>query len=173
MCYGLEVFTLRHTEAFSTKMFSENQSAENVLLLPCPQRNACVMIHSFEVKRLKFVSSKQPTRSMDHKDSYFYNSAISKHVIQARFVVEMGSHPTKRFLFNHTTPFSTKGLEKSLCDFTGSAFVQCENPVVRFICSYNVHGETFRCAQTVSLHCNVRTRAELTKPAKLIIIQVK
>ncbi len=44
-------------------------------------------------------------------------------------MVEMGSHPTKRFLFNHTTPFSTKGLEKSLCDFTGTFFVQCENPV--------------------------------------------
>ncbi len=37
----------------------------------------------------------------------------------------------KRFLFNHTNPFSTKGLEKSLCDFTGIIFVlQCENPVV-------------------------------------------
>ncbi len=41
--------------------------------------------------------------------------------------------PTEQngFLFNHmcTTPFSTKGLKKSLCDFTGSIFVQCENPV--------------------------------------------
>ncbi len=45
-------------------------------------------------------------------------------------MVEMGSHPTKRFLFNHTTPFLTKGLEKSLCDFTGTIFVQCENPVL-------------------------------------------
>ncbi len=44
-------------------------------------------------------------------------------------MVEMGSHPTKRFLFNHTTPFSTKGLEKSLCDFTETILVQCENPV--------------------------------------------
>ncbi len=32
-------------------------------------------------------------------------------------------------MFNHTTPFSTKGLEKSLCDFTGTIFVQWENPV--------------------------------------------
>ncbi len=59
----------------------------------------------------------------------FYKSAISKRVVRARIVVEMGSHPTKRFLFNHTTPFSTKGLKKSLCDFTGTIFVQCENPV--------------------------------------------
>ena len=44
-------------------------------------------------------------------------------------MVEMGSHPTKRFLFNHTTPFSTKGLKKSLRDFTGTIFVSCENPV--------------------------------------------
>ncbi len=41
----------------------------------------------------------------------------------------MDSHPTKRFLFNHTAPFSTKGLKKSLCDFAGTTFVQCENPV--------------------------------------------
>ncbi len=54
----------------------------------------------------------------------------SPQVVRARIVVEMGSHPTKRFLFNHTTPFSTKGHEKSLCDFTGTIFVQCENPVI-------------------------------------------
>ncbi len=59
----------------------------------------------------------------------FYCSAISKHVVRAGIVVEMGSHPRKRFLFNPRTPFSTKGLEKSLCDFTGTIFVQCENPV--------------------------------------------
>ncbi len=29
------------------------------------------------------------------------------------------------------TPFLTKGLTKSLCDFTGTIFVQCENPVVK------------------------------------------
>ncbi len=63
-------------------------------------------------------------------DLFFYNFAISKHVVRARIVVETGSHPTKRFLFNHTTPFLTKGLEKSLCDFTGTIFVQCENPVL-------------------------------------------
>ncbi len=27
------------------------------------------------------------------------------------------------------TLFSTKGLEKSLCDCTGTIFVQCENPI--------------------------------------------
>ncbi len=53
---------------------------------------------------------------MSDRKLRFYNSAISKHVVRARIVVEMGSHPTKRFLFSHTTPFSTKGLEKSLCD---------------------------------------------------------
>ncbi len=42
-----------------------------------------------------------------------------------------GFSPCKKgsFLFNHTTPFLTEGLEKSLCDFTGTIFVQCENPV--------------------------------------------
>ncbi len=43
-----------------------------------------------------------PTRPIRERE--FYNSAISKHVTRARIVVEMGSHPTKRFLFNHTTP---------------------------------------------------------------------
>ncbi len=72
---------------------------------------------------------------------YFYNSAISKHVVRPRIVVEMGSRPTKMVLFNHTTPFSTKGLEKSLCDFTGTVFVQCENPVlVSGCCVSQKHG---------------------------------
>ncbi len=31
-------------------------------------------------------------------ESFFYNYAISKHVVRARIVIEMGSHPTKRFL---------------------------------------------------------------------------
>ncbi len=31
----------------------------------------------------------------------------------------------RRNRFNHTTPFSTKSLKKSLCDFTGAIFVQC------------------------------------------------
>ncbi len=35
----------------------------------------------------------------------------------------------KGFLVNHKTPFLTKGLEKSLCDFTGTIYVLCENPV--------------------------------------------
>ena len=56
----------------------------------------------------------------------FHNHAITKPVLCARIVVEMGSHPTKLFLFNHITPFSTKGLEKSLCDFTGTIFAQYE-----------------------------------------------
>ncbi len=64
------------------------------------------------------------------RQTQFYHSAISEHVVRARIMVEIGSHPTKRFLFNHTTPFSTKGLEKSLCDFAGTIFVQCENPVI-------------------------------------------
>ncbi len=65
----------------------------------------------------------------DFVEDVGFNSAITKPVECARNVVEMGSHPTKRFLFNHTTPFSTKGLEKSLCDSTGTIFVQCENHV--------------------------------------------
>ncbi len=41
--------------------------------------------------------------------------------VRARIVVEMGSHTTKLVPVQyHTTPFSTKGLEKSLCDFTGT-----------------------------------------------------
>ncbi len=60
----------------------------------------------------------------------FYHSAITQPVVCACIMVEMGSHLPKGFLFNHTTPFSTKGLEKSLCDFTGTIFVQCEKPKV-------------------------------------------
>ena len=60
----------------------------------------------------------------------FYNSAITKPVVCAHIVVERVLTLQKGFLFNHTTPFSTKGLEKSLCDFTGTIFVQCENPVI-------------------------------------------
>ncbi len=39
----------------------------------------------------------------------------------------------KWFLFNHTTVFSTKGLEESLHDFTRTIFVpvQCGNPIFR------------------------------------------
>ncbi len=33
------------------------------------------------------------------------------------------------YQFKHTTPFSTKNLEKSLCDLTETIFVQCENSV--------------------------------------------
>ncbi len=90
----------------------------------------------------------------------FYNSAISKHVIRARIKVEMGSHPTKRFLFNHTTPFLTKGLEKSLCDFTGTFFVWCENPVISYFgqtdntaCGLNVARHVF-CMRLI-LPCSV------------------
>ena len=56
-------------------------------------------------------------------------SAIKKPGVGARIVVEMGSHIPKGFLFNDTTLFSTstKGMEKSLRDFTGNHF--CENPV--------------------------------------------
>ncbi len=57
----------------------------------------------------------------------FCNSAITKPVVCARIVVEISS---AWFVFNHTTPFSTKGLEKSLCGFPGTIFVQCENPVI-------------------------------------------
>ncbi len=61
----------------------------------------------------------------------FYNSAITKPDLCAHIMVEMGSHLTKKeFLFNHTTLFSTKGLEKSLYDFTGTIFAQCENLVI-------------------------------------------
>ncbi len=35
----------------------------------------------------------------------------------------MASHLTKGFLFSHTALFLTKGLEKSLCDFTGKNLV--------------------------------------------------
>ncbi len=51
---------------------------------------------------------------------------------QKRSHVLVGSHLQKwflLFLFNHTTPFSTKGLDKSLFDFTGTIIAQCENPV--------------------------------------------
>ena len=79
-------------------------------------------------------------------ESVFYNSAISKHVVRARIVVEMGSHPTKRFLFNHTTPFLTKGLEKSLCDFTGTGNYFCAvwEPCLLLLWSFpEVHANPF------------------------------
>ncbi len=59
-------------------------------------------------------------------------------------MVEMDSHPTKRFLFNHTTHFVTKGIEKSLCDFTGTMFVESENPVLDCL---------LRCCFKTSLGC--------------------
>ncbi len=34
----------------------------------------------------------------------------------------------KGFMFIHTTPFLTKGFEKSLCNFVGTTFALCENP---------------------------------------------
>ncbi len=76
-----------------------------------------------------------------------FSSAITKPDICARIVVEMGSHLTKGFLFNHTTPFSTKGLEKSLCDFTRTIFVQSENPVVW---SGGLFVDVARCSAPVS-----------------------
>ncbi len=46
--------------------------------------------------------------------------------------------------FNHTTAFSTKCLEKSLCNFTGTIFLQSENHVVSYC------AETFECDTSVS-----------------------
>ncbi len=46
-------------------------------------------------------------------------------------VVEVSSHTEKRFLFNHTTLFSTKCLQKSLYDFTGTTFSARVNPYIR------------------------------------------
>ncbi len=48
----------------------------------------------------------------------------------ARVVIEMGSHLIEMVpAQSHNSFLSTKGLEKSLCDFTGTIFVQCGNPV--------------------------------------------
>ncbi len=94
----------------------------NVSVL-CTQTGACgVQIWTDQAEKLKWQRHTQ-------KKTPFCNSAITKPLVCARIVVEMGSHPTRRFLFNHTIPFLTKGLEKSLCNFTGTIFVQCENPI--------------------------------------------
>lgn len=42
----------------------------------------------------------------------FFNSAVTKSVVCARTVVEMGHHLTKCFLLNHTTYLSTKTSRK-------------------------------------------------------------
>ncbi len=57
-------------------------------------------------------------------------STVTEPLAGGRIVGEMGSHTVqKRFLFNHTTPFASKGLEKSLCDWRGTMLAQCEIPV--------------------------------------------
>ncbi len=64
------------------------------------------------------------------------------------------------FLFSHTTPFATKGLrkvlskgfKKSLCDFTRTTFVQCENPVLHMCC---VFLESLRLTNARVLTCQV------------------
>ncbi len=54
------------------------------------------------------------------------NAPKWQNAMQQRFILFKQGNTKKRL---STTPFSTKGLEKSLCDFTGTIFVQCENPV--------------------------------------------
>ncbi len=63
-------------------------------------------------------------------DQLFYNSAITKPVECACILVEIGSHNTKMVTVQSHNFFLTKSLEKSLCDFTGTIFVQCHNPVL-------------------------------------------
>ncbi len=57
-----------------------------------------------------------------------YNSAVLSYVLTSwqKWVLTL----QEGFLFNHTTPFSTKCFKKSL---TGTIFVQSENPVVQTI----------------------------------------
>ncbi len=104
-------------------------------VMEMPNKDAKILLTL--VNKFKWFCDKRAF-SIARRSFLFYHSAISKHVVRAHIVVEMGSHPTKRFLFNHTTPFLTKGLEKSLCHFTGTVFVQCENPVfIPTACSCN------------------------------------
>ncbi len=59
--------------------------------------------------------------------STFYHAAVTKPLVCDPLGV--GIHPLqKRFLFNHTTLFLTKGLENSLYDFTGTIFAAWVNP---------------------------------------------
>ncbi len=53
-------------------------------------------------------------------DVAFYNSGIAELVVCVHVMEEVGSHLKKWFLFNYTTLFLTKGLETSLCGFTGT-----------------------------------------------------
>ena len=67
---------------------------------------------------------------------------FTKSTVQEGLFLRLGDHKTFRMCsdssfspdktgFSSITTLSlTKGLEKSLCDFNGTIFVQCENPVV-------------------------------------------
>ncbi len=98
---------------------------------------------------------------------------ITQHVVRAHVVVELGFHQ-KVFLFNLTTPFSTKGLEKSLCDFTATIFAQCENPIfvkVPGLFLLLVHGACYREDETSALR-NSRANACVTEPSNLPNVSV-
>ena len=100
------------------------QQANQGFLSHCPlfasKRHTLLLqvIQSIEVREMR---TTQVLRT-------FYNSAITTPVVCAHIIVEMGSNLPKGFLFNHTTPFSTKGLEYSLCDFTGTNFCTVWEP---------------------------------------------
>ncbi len=64
---------------------------------------------------------------------HFHNSAITKPVVCARMVVEMGSHLTRMIPGQSHNCFLNHRSQKSLCDFTGTIFEQCETPVIILI----------------------------------------
>ncbi len=76
-------------------------------------------------------------RAFSKSQPGLYNSAITKPVVSARIMVEMGSHLTKRVPVKSHNSFSTKGLEKSLCDFTGPFLYSVRTRCILLAIPYN------------------------------------
>ncbi len=105
-------------------MSSEKHSAE---MWPCPKAPAIVRT-SYEsaIRNTSIAFSIRCTKmpkvftQAGATDTGFYNCPITKPVVCARIVAEMGSHLPERV---PVQSHNSKGLEKSLCDFTGTIFV--------------------------------------------------
>ncbi len=64
----------------------------------------------------------------------FYHAAVTEPLVRDLIVAKVSPHTLQNwFLFNHTTLFSTKGLEKSLYDFTGTIFTAWVNPYITLL----------------------------------------
>ncbi len=89
-----------HTGGSTRRVRQERRKVQRFpTLLWCPQRSSVTGVSNHAKKRTTL-------RSQNHK-----------------WVLTL----QKWFLFNHTTPFLTKGLEKSLCSFTGTTLPNMRN----------------------------------------------